>query len=309
MKNKKLFILFLVTATILALLTLSVSASDTSIKVSEDYSTLTYDGETYILIDPNGDYFFETDYYTSNVDLTDTQASEIDSVEVYTSENFIELYIVYNKGGSVCYSYAHEDIVDKFYDFVLNGGEAYKISLWYGEVITDRERLFGKEITIKGYELNYYYYEDYVKNVGFGGRVNSIYSCGYIFGDGNGNIYYFDYGLSPNDASLPVMMNETLTVWQITDKDLIEEINENSYEDQYGDYDDFDDIGEIPLVISVIIFAFFVGLIPLAGAIVCFILSIRAEGIYKKGLRIAAALLAATALIAIITVALIIVLA
>ena len=82
MKNKKLFILLLVTATLLSLLTLSVSASDTSVKVSEDYSSLTYNGDTYLLIDSNGDYFFETDEYTSDIILTDTQASEIGSVEV-----------------------------------------------------------------------------------------------------------------------------------------------------------------------------------------------------------------------------------
>ena len=309
MKNKKLFILLLVTATLLSLLTLSVSASDTSVKVSEDYSSLTYNGDTYLLIDSNGDYFFETDEYTSDIILTDTQASEIGSVEVYTSDNFIELYIQYNKGGSACYSYAHEDIIDEFYDFALRGGESYKIALWHGEVITDRDKIFGKEVTMKGYELNYYYYEDYVTTIGFDGKVSSIYVCGYLFGDGIGNIYYVDYSLSPSDPTLPIAMNETLTVWQITDEDLIEEINEKCYEDQYGNYDDFGDMDEVPLIIALIIFAFLLGIVPLAGAVACFIFALRSDGIYKKGGFIAAAILAAAALITVITVIIIIVLA
>ena len=305
MKMKKIFILVLVTATLLSLSVIPISAARSDIEISENYATLTYAGEEYVLVDSDNEYAADTEYHSGNVSLTDTQSDEIAYIEAYTSDNFVDLYIEFNKGGNASYLYVRRDSLDKFRSFEENGGDEYTVSLFYGNVTTSADKLFGKAMTIKGYELSYYYCADMVYESALDGEVRDLSTCRYLFNDGNGNILYFDYELSLSEKDLDPAMNKTLTVWQITDAELLSSIRDNAFE---GTYDDMNsgDIEGAPIVFAVIIFAFFLGLVPLAGAIVCFILSFNASVPYKKHLRIAAAILAAAALVAALTVILII---
>lgn len=285
MKNRKFLFTLILIAILLPTLVITASAKGGAV-VSEDYSTVTYDGNTYIRVDPSHiDTVNDTD---SVYDITfeGSNKHSISDTYLYANDTALKLTVFYKSGGDGSYAYVRDDLLDEYADFVKNGGDRYKIDLYYGLVDVASEEIFGQKMIFKGYELNYYNSIGGVYTTGLDGAVSSCFR-GHVFSDTDNNFYYVDYyqfgeRLTREDLA----MQESVTVWKITDADAVEEIE--LYMDEFSHdigYDDDPFVDDGMFVPGLIILAIALGLLPLAIAIVSFVFSRKAGAPYRQYLR------------------------
>ena len=284
MKTRKFLLFVLALALISSLLIIVPSADGGNVVISEDYNSVTYNGNDYVYfpeaISGNSDQTFIPD---SEFSLTDEQKAEISSITAYASEDvYIHISISFEKGGYLEDYYINVDYIDDYETFLAEGGAQYVFYDHenYEEIHLKRADIFKNPVKVKSYEV--YYYENYspVHTISTDGYF-SVYS-GDILCDNEGNYYYYDH------LSAPV--GEHVTLWKLDGAIFEEDIN------FYPDYDG----NELIIGLSAVIISLFLGAIPLAALIVCLVLSFRSKQPYRRGLRITA-ILCAVELVAFIT--------
>ena len=284
MKTRKILLFVLALALISSLLTIIPSADSGKITISEDYSTVTYNGKEYFYFPELINVYDTEDFDSEHFDLTPEQEREIHSVTAYINEGvYLRLSISFRKGGNLYDIYICVDYLDEYQQFITKGGSEYSFYDYrsYENVYIDRKDVFKSAVVINSYELLYYEKYAEVTSTSADGclRVHS----GNILYDNGGNYYYYDFNSDNGD---------TVTLWKL-DTSIFEE--------------DQDDVLDMPfesdfmLGFSTVIISLFFGAIPLAGLIVCLVLSFKSKQPYRRGLRIVTLLCAAEIVTFIVT--------
>jgi hypothetical protein len=302
MKNRKIFLSILTVVLLLTLLTLPTSALG-EIEVAEGLVSLTYNGDEYVRVDSSDISSVNDTMTVYNISFADADEDVMIYAIAYANDSAIELYIDYDLGGSGYYYYVRQDLLDE-YNQALSGkatqGEMY---LEFDSVQITIPSLRGEKQTIKGYELDAFpNFVGYVYPLCLDGDI-TLYDKGFVMSTFDGEYFYVDqcqFGKYMNQSELSVC--DTVTIWRITDKNIIGMIEDGTFGDFYeDDYNDFGD--ELNAFIpGLIIFGAALGLLPLAVGIVALIASMKAKAPYKKYLRIVAILCLAAAAVTIATV-------
>ncbi len=301
MKTKKLFISVIFTALILTLFLIPISALDGEpISVSADYSSLQYQGQKYIRVDSSDILYITSTDHSSSVTV-DGADRLIEQAEAYINDSVIELSVIYKEGGSALYYYINEALLGEYLAFIAGDAVDYEIGLYYGDIQTVKSQLFGKPVEFSGYELNYFTYTGGVSALAFGGDIYS--STGYIINDTQGNFYYVDHSLSAPGALGDITMQESVTVWQIVDEDIIDEMIKNTQGDFFDDgFNDLEFEGGDGFIFGIIFVAAILGIIPFVAAVVTFCISLKCSADYRRRLRLISALCLSAAVVTVITI-------
>ncbi len=300
MKTRKILSLIILSALLLTIFATPVSAIGYDITVSKDYSYVTYKGEKYIRIDNNDIYSTSAPAIMGDV-IFAAGDHDIERVDAFADEYAVELWVTYKQGGNASYYYINESILSDFMQLSENGGDEYRIELYYDTVTIQRYQLFGSAKTIPGYELNYYSVTGNILLDTFDKSITIL--SGYLINDSEGNFYYVDHFKSSNDHEIPLDMQKSITVWQITDQNTIKELMDASPQYFFPDNDNFDgDIDGDGLGVGIVLLVVLLGIVPLICAIISFCISFKCNKEYKKRMRIISALCLLTLLITVITV-------
>ncbi len=297
-KCKLLFAFILVFCLILPFCVSVGAAEDNTVVLSEDYSSVEYDGKVYTLFN-----YYASDVYLSgfelvnfDVALSDKQIEAIDTVSVYVSDIAVNLDIVFGDGGYSSLYYLSSDAEERINRFLAEGsGHYYTFSRFGTRLEMNAEVLFGERATLPASEYIRYSAVP-VTEISADGLLER--EAGEYVITEDGEVYYLDYaslGTSSSEFLPPLYGN--LSVWKVTDSELLAKISSR------------DDITAGPgdgilimLLLSVLVFVF--GVIPLAALLVALILLPRLGQRYRRLLTLVSVLAALTLLLFIITAAL-----
>ena len=302
MKTRKFLFALVILSLLVSLMALPSAAlfGNYRITVSEDYTYLTYEEEKYIRVETN--FSIINTVYTEDVFFEGGNDAAVNWCEAEANGSAVRLYVDYTDGGSGTYMYLKESLLDDFNEFLTNGGDSYTFEVSRGSLDIDRDDLYASPLFVKGYELNYY---SYVGPINTTGLDNTLFiPCGYIMKNAD-NEYFYVNDVSQNTD---LTMQSEVTIWQITDQQVISEIHGIVFGviwDNDGDVE-IDDGG---LIFGVIILALVLGALPLVAGIVTFILSLKKDKQSKTLLRIISALCAAAFVITLVTIIIIIAIA
>ena len=294
MKTRKFLFALIIFSLLVSLMALPSAAlfGNYRITVSEDYTYLTYEGEKYIRVESS--FSVINTVYTEDIRFEGGDA-KVDWCEAEANGSAVRLYVDYTDGGSGTYMYLKESLLDDFNEFFTNGGDSYTFEVSRGSLDIDRDDLYASPLLVKGYELNYY---SYVGPINTTGLDNTLFmSCGYIMKNAD-NEYFYVNDVSQNTD---LTMQSEVTIWQITDQQVISEIHGIVFGviwDNDGDVE----IDGGGLIFGVIILALVLGALPLVAGIVTFILSLKKDKQSKTLLRIISALCAAAFVITLVTI-------
>ena len=294
MKTRKFLFALIIFSLLVSLMALPSAAlfGNYRITVSEDYTYLTYEGEKYIRVESS--FSVINTVYTEDIRFEGCDA-KVDWCESAANGSAVRLYVDYTDGGSGTYMYLKESLLDDFNEFFTNGGDSYTFEVSRGSLDIDRDDLYASPLFVKGYELNYY---SYVGPINTTGLDNTLFmSCGYIMKNAD-NEYFYVNDVSQNTD---LTMQSEVTIWQITDQQVISEIHGIVFGviwDNDGDVE----IDGGGLIFGVIILALVLGALPLVAGIVTFILSLKKDKQSKTLLRIISALCAAAFVITLVTI-------
>ena len=294
MKTRKFLFALIIFSLLVSLMALPSAAlfGNYRITVSEDYTYLTYEGEKYIRVESS--FSVINTVYTEDIRFEGGDA-KVDWCDAEANGSAVRLYVDYTDGGSGTYMYLKESLLDDFNEFFTNGGDSYTFEVSRGSLDIDRDDLYASPLLVKGYELNYY---SYVGPINTTGLDNTLFMpCGYIMKNAD-NEYFYVNDVSQNTD---LTMQSEVTIWQITDQQVISEIHGIVFGviwDNDGDVE-IDDGG---LIFGVIILALVLGALPLVAGIVTFILSLKKDKQSKTLLRIISALCAAAFVITLVTI-------
>lgn len=295
MKKQKLLLVILSVLLLIPILSVSVSAFGWTAQVNSDYSAITWNGHNYIRVDSSHISYVNGGEYINDLALPQSEYDHVSSVGAYGSEYAISLHLQFNQGGYVSYYYIREDKLDEYEDALKNGTGEFSVYLgWIGfgsneTISASRDSLFSNPVTMKGHEVARYQTIVYVDQTIFDGTLE-LASRGYIFKDENGRFYFLDYYQFDNYAyiGMDISNNGTMTVYEITDKDIIDALsddthgNNNYYDVQTGTVGYF--------IFSEVIFALALGVLPCVIALASFILGFFIKKGYKKFFFIISAL-------------------
>ena len=294
MKTRKFLFALVILSLLVSLMALPSAAlfGNYRITVSEDYTYLTYEGEKYIRVESS--FSVINTVYTEDIRFEGSDA-KVDWCEAEANDTAVRLYVDYTDGGSGTYLYIKESQLESYADFLSNGGDSYTFEVSRGSLDIDRDDLYASPLLVKGYELNYY---SYVGPINTTGLDNTLFiPCGYIMKNAD-NEYFYVNDVSQNTD---LTMQSEVTIWQITDQQVISEIHGIVFGviwDNDGDVE----IDGGGLIFGVIILALVLGALPLVAGIVTFILSLKKDKQSKTLLRIISALCAAAFVITLVTI-------
>lgn len=274
MKTRRFLLFVLAIALISSLLVIIPSAKGGRLEVSEDYLTLSYNGNSYTRSSQDTLYGDYSDRLGSGSDfaLTATQKQEISSIAAYIYDDvYIYLEIYFNKGGYIREYYLNDEYSDDYEYFLANGGSTYTFYNYdqYKSVSVDKKDFLTSSSVMKKHEIAYYTTFAPVETVSENGYFNI--QSGYIICDSDGNYFYYDI----YDFESP---DDNVTVWKLDKALFVEDNIEIDIEFDNG----------VVIGFAGVILSLFFGAIPLAGLIVALILSFKSKQPYRRGLRILA---------------------
>lgn len=305
--KKSIFIVTLVLVFSFVFSISSLANYDNIAEISDDYSTLYLNGESYSRADidsVNLDVYAEgeiftsgfgsennyTTYYIENIkiELTDSQKAELTKAYVRTmgeAQLFATAELYYKDGTTIWYSFVRDDVKEDFDKIKNNKAQEYVISFY--DYMNDEDILKSVSkknlLTGKMAPIPYYEYQEFDVVVYSEKYDYSVYK-GFIYANDN-SYYYFDFeenGLT-NNYDLYNMNNITeIEVHKITDEEtiaILEEGLQEYYDDDYGYL--FND--KLTDTVAKIFFTFAFAIVPLAVFVITLILSIKSKkALYKK---------------------------
>ena len=295
MKTRKFLFALVILSLLVSLMALPSAAlfGKYRITVSEDYSYLTLDGEKYVRVETN--FLVINTVYTEDIRFEGGNDAAVDWSYADTNDSAVSLYVDYTDGGSGSYLYVKESLLESYDDFLTNGGDSYRLEVSRGSLDIDRDDLYASQISIKGYELNYYSYVGQIHTTGLDNTLRM--SCGYIMKNADNEYFYVNDGNQNTDPT----MQSTVKIWQITDEKVISGIHGILFDEPWNNDDDTDFEGG-GLIFGIIIFSLVLGALPLVAGVVTFIMSLKKDKQSKTLLRIISALCAAAFVITLVTV-------
>ena len=294
MKKQKFLLVILSVLLLIPILSVSVSAFGWTAKVNSDYSAITWNGHNYIRVNgANISYVYDTEFIDDLL-LPEDEYDHVNYVNAYGNDYVIELDLEFNEGGYATYYYVREDKLDEYNNAIKNGSGKFSIYLgWlygFGSETIDisRDSIYSNPVTMKGHEVARYSTMVYVDQTIFDGSLE-LDSRGYIFKDENGRFYFLDYYQFGDYAYNHVSQADTVTVYEITDKEIIDALSDNANSNTNNAY--LDDSGTVGyFIFSEAVYAVALGLLPCIIALASFIIGIFAKKGYKKFFFIISAL-------------------
>ena len=289
-------------------------AYDTTVTLSEDYSTLYLNGKTYSKANTEAvdlevyaddkvftaDFGVEEDSYINyqerlNLELTDAQKAELTKAYVSTlgeSKLFAEVELDFKDGTTIWHSYVRDDIKDDFNKIKNGDTDKYVINFETYSDNGDILKTVSKKNLLTGDMENVSYFEcdefsviitsekyDYSVNIG------CIYVETDYINDDNDSYYYFDFSDSGITSVYDLYETNNITkikAHKITDEEtiaIIEEGLDEYYNSDFGYLYNDDFTEPVAKIFFIVVFAIF----PLAIAAITLILAIKSKkSLYKK---------------------------
>ncbi len=282
---KKILSVIILLITLSLLLSVPVYA-DSSLKISEDYKCVYYQGKTYEKTDGKAypiNYRKMTSVKNSMIHLTAEQSDEIEIISARKSDLVIELDISFYSGGYVSHTYVESSYASEYRALVEGNAEkvffiVQDFKLDNINVNTTMEALCGSEKTLDNFEVDKYdWYTVY------GTDNKEIFQCDYgriLIDLREGRYFYLD---SHRDQPDP----DKVTLWVITDEELIEALDATFFGSEENEESDTPFI--LGFIVVMFLFIIFIG-IPMVGTVLGFIFSARSNSPYKLLWRILALL-------------------
>lgn len=285
MKKQKFLVVILVCIILLPIIVLPASALGSTAYVNEDYTEITWGSHKYYRVNSSDIVYIPNAQTVTDLKLADAEYEHVHYINATANDYAIELSLEYNGGGYVTYYYIRDDKLDEYNSILANGGDTFLIYLGYVDGVENmtvsRSVLYSNPNTMTGSKIARYERYIWVEYSALDGQVELV-SRGSIFEDENGKFYYLDdYQFASSAQNIPIAERDTVTVYEITDKKLIQALTQEP--DYDSDYDFSDTDGAIGIVVfSVTVFAIVLGVIPLVVALVSFILGFFAKKGYKR---------------------------
>lgn len=305
--KKSILILSLVLAFSFAFSVSSFASYDNIADLSEDYTTLYINGDSYSRANTdcvNLDVYAEGQIFTSGfasennpsthyiesikIELTDSQKTELTKAYVRTlgeAQLFAIVELYYEDGTTIWYSYVRDDVKKDFDKINNSKAQEYVISFYDYMDEEDILKNVSKNNLLTGNKetIPYYEYQEYDVIVHSEKYDYSVYK-GYIYTDDK-SYYYFDFeenGLTSYYDLYEVNNITEIEAHKITDEETIAIIEEGLQEYYDGDYgylynEEFTE--PVAKIFFTLVFAIF----PLAIAVLTIILAVKSKrGLYKK---------------------------
>ncbi|MBR2336315.1 MAG: hypothetical protein IKA62_08880 [Clostridia bacterium] len=294
--KKRIFALALAVLMAVSLLCLGVMAKKMEVvTLKDDLKEAYYQGNTYVRINASVITEFNGLSEGLHFELSDGQSADIINVSGERYGDILVINLEYTLGGFSTFYYHRESTLDAYNAFINGGGEVYifDMSVFYPFIPTDTREVAAKDVFVNKLEIPGHkveYYSEVCKVTAQ--SDDGVYSIttGYLLNDDGGSYYYLDvrqFGATRAEDFNP-HDHDTVVIWDVTEAEWLKEA--------IGDEDDI----EFPLggsvdsfigTLSIIVFAFGLGVVPLVGMILCLTLTAKAANPYKRYIRIVALLL------------------
>lgn len=286
---KKLLSLFLALMAVVCLLCVTVHAETAAI-LSDDLQTLTLFERAYSRADLSAmDLFYDGPPF--EVQVPKSMQAQVKNAIAYSSYNqwviAVEIYYLDGSRQDICFAY--DDVKEELLRLCQDDELVCSIEFWWegdsSSVKAPISQFKGTPVSLEGSELIYdfryqvtYYYRE-LSTMVYRGCI-----CDYM-----GEYFYIDYRENniPSPTNFyPSEWPGSLKVYQITDEQLIEQIEE-ALDSQYSG------VTTSGQTLSAIFLCFVFAVIPLAILILCAIFAIRSRGYYRLTWAVTAGLCAA----------------
>ncbi len=312
--KKSILMLVLVLAFSFAF-SVSSFAYDTTVTLSEDYSTLYLNGKTYSKANTEAvdlEVYADGQAYTADIgveenvdfnvnyreklslELTDTQKAELTKAYVTTlgeAKLFADVELYFKDGTTIWHSYVRDDVKDDFNKIKNGDTDEYVINF---DTYSDNggiSKKVSKEKLLTGDMGKVYYFDSeefdvVINSEKYGYSV--IMGCIFIDVDYTNNensYYYFDFSETGIITSYDLYEFDnitTITAHKITDEEtiaIIEEGLDEYYNSDFGYLYNDDFTEPVAKIFFIVVFAIF----PLAVAVTTLVLALKSKkSLYKK---------------------------
>lgn len=279
---KKILSVVLATLLLCSCFVFSVSAVGSDVTISDDYSELYINSDTYFRVQDTSLYVECDFYFDVEVTLSEAQSNVINSIDLNCDEygNVVEAVIDMKIGDPTTVIYMNSDALEDYtalktarkytVDFISPEGNSVRVS---------REALFDKAVILRESDLYFcdYYYVGAVSSDG------AMSLCkGMILSDFDG-FYYFDF--EQNSVTDPYDFDPTaqtsLNAYKITNSTLKNELLDAENKYFGGDLTEEEGATDV-LFGGAIVILFIVAILLLGVAIVFLICGICSKTQYRK---------------------------
>ncbi len=252
---------------------------DVEITFSEDFKTLYFGEDKYVIFDNKNIYNDVLVELENNIKLTDAQNAKISKIELTTSEEgaLIDAAIKYIDGIYMEMHFINEEYFTQYNDLLTSKTAQYEVNFMYPEgnsVEISRDKLSGNEIILRNFDNNFD-----VIGKSKDGRISVAVGLLIIC---NEEFYYLDYSeAGSNYRDYSIYGEEIIKAHEITDPDVIAALKEaetSYYTGDYGFFLDDNFTKNVADIFLVIVFA----VIPFAVLVIFTIFAYRSKGIYRK---------------------------
>lgn len=282
---KKFIICMMVSLFLISGLGFQAYADESGYYISEDYQTVTIDGNTYSRFNLSlvgADYEYRDDM---PFQFTKNQKEQIAGIEWLSSQDelLLEIRIEFKDGSYLTVNFMRDDYKSKYYELTHDPNEQYVIDFeWPNDntASSGKAEFFKNPVYLDGYKLSRgdYYPVYSVINTGYE-NIQVYKGLMMIYG---GDYYYIDYeemGIVSREYSL--YDYEEVVAHQITEPDFvsrIKECEENYYSDSWGFLYDDDFMNKVSILFLILAFA----ILPMAALVFTIICAIRTKQVYRK---------------------------
>lgn len=281
---KKIIALLLSVLLLFCCLSFSVSADNSTITISDDYSDIYLYGKRYTRFNASFMQYELIDEITDEITLSTTQEILISDTYLAIDMNKAILHAEFSHydGSTLTADYLSEDYIEIYNDIMTSDKGTYVIDFMFPEgntVKTEKTKLMGEYTTVF---TNSVYIKDWhdVTSTSPDGVIEVIKGALVI---GSDAYYYVDF--EEANISNPLKFSpeeyDFFAAYKITDAMLLEEIEDAEdeyYDDDIGFLLDDDFTESVSTVFIILVFA----VLPFISLIVFFILSLRSQKTYKK---------------------------
>ena len=298
---KRIIAVFITVFMAVCLLTVSVSAAPEAV-LSEDLQTLTWDGRSYVRGDISGIVYYDFDDAVWTVSLPDTLTDEVKSTRISVACNkaIVKLTLNYRDGSSLSLGFVENRYAAHLDTLTHDSTVEVTASYYFQEedIITAPLSDF-KGTPIRVTPQNLDYFEQYYVSIPYDGLYTQVYRGVVLVGDDYA--YFVDFqenGITGEE------MDET---WSWPEVQGYEIADPELYQARREDYKDRNDFGiteddHLGQLLSAIFLCVVFAMIPIGILTLSTIFALKGKGYYKVTWGITAGFSAATLVVFLILV-------
>ncbi len=281
----KKYITYLIAMLILSLsLCFPAAAEKAPITFSEDFNTLYYQ-QSYTRFDASSlNFELQGGIIDDPIQLSANQQMAVDEVELREDMNevIIHAMIKYHDGSTLYVYYLREDYIAEYQQLREEIDGDYTVDFAWPEeniVVHGKDAFFGKKTTVSSDTVS----RSHCFTVYVDSRSGALALIkGELLLD-DGEYYFLSYEENDIDGSEELYSGryESFTVWEITDAELLEKLDqaESAYYDEDVGFLYDDELGEVITAVAMI---FVFAVLPFGAMITFLVLAIRTTKLYRK---------------------------